>query len=566
MAGHKRTDVICLAAAFLAVVLTVLFINGKALGLKPMYEEQPDELADSPYFSAADISRRWQGEAATDIQLSDKGVKVSGSGVYVLDDDIHITRSGIYRIAGIYTKGAVVVDADAYAVVRLVLDNADITCADDACIRIEQADKTIISLADNSISTLYSNVYESHSGGIDAALFARDDLTINGEGTLRIESLRGHGIKANDDLVITGGNIEISSRLDGIHAHDSFRFARAGLTAEAGDEGIAVSGEEGYFYLHSGHLEIDAVDDGIHTAGRLEIDGGTITMEAGDDGLHADTAVIVNDGEIDIRECHEGIEAPAIEVHGGSLAIVPYDDGMNANNGAGVIAIGGLSNTDSERTMPYILIEGGDITIANDNAYNADGLDSNGDLFIHGGSLRIFLNQSGQNAVFDYGYEFGGRAVIDGGTLIGAASLADPETFGFQSRQASLLYTVSEGVRAGSPIALKDENDSILLEETVPCDVSLLLLSCPQMKTGGSYRLAVNGREEDIRLSGIASVAGDVRLSLHADRHSGLPVLSGPVVTVREETDASAQYFLFFSIAVLLAGLGVAAFYPDRLK
>lgn len=42
---------------------------------------------------------------------------------------------------------------------------------------------------------------------IDAALFSKQDLTLNGAGSLTVTSPAGHGVVCKDDLVITAGRI-----------------------------------------------------------------------------------------------------------------------------------------------------------------------------------------------------------------------------------------------------------------------------------------------------------------------------------------------------------------------
>lgn len=77
----------------------------------------------------------------------------------------------------------------------------------------------------------------------DAVIFSKDDLTLNGKGTLNISSA-GNAVSSKDDLTVTGGIYKISCSADAFEAHDSiaindgtFDFTcRNGLEAEDTDD------------------------------------------------------------------------------------------------------------------------------------------------------------------------------------------------------------------------------------------------------------------------------------------------------------------------------------------
>ncbi len=76
---------------------------------------------------------------------------------------------------------------------------------------MEQADKVFITLADGSTNKIVSNSFTGNEDtNIDGAIFSREDLTLNGSGTLKITSA-AHGIVSKDDLVLTGGVYQIQS-------------------------------------------------------------------------------------------------------------------------------------------------------------------------------------------------------------------------------------------------------------------------------------------------------------------------------------------------------------------
>ena len=447
MSTHSKLDKICVAIVICCLLLTALFMKGESLGIKKIVDEDAEQNSDSEYFTANDLEGNWDASDAAVITLTGDGAEISGNGAYANDGNVVITNAGYYVVSGSLTDGYLSVDAYDSSKVFILLNGVEINCSDDACIRVEQADKVFLTLAESSQNTLTSGSAYSEQAlkdGTDGAVFAHDDLTINGSGSLTVNAEYRHGIAANDDLVITGGTITVTAAADAIHANDSLRIKEASITLDAGDDGMVTSNEEenGYLYIESGSLNIKAADDGIHTTGEITIAGGDLTVSAGDDGIHSDASVSFLDGSLLIEECYEGIEALIIDVSGGGKGghrqeaftgdtMVPSDmesinatgsmptpPDMSSDMGSADSADGmpappdmgsDMGSADSVDGMPappargsseesmdtqssitandeetYINISGGTITIINETGNDADGLDSNGDLFISG--------------------------------------------------------------------------------------------------------------------------------------------------------------------------------------
>ena len=346
MSTHKNLDKICVAIVVGSLVLTGLFMNGEVLGITKIVDEDAQQNSDSVYFTTNDQNGNWDTSGATVITLTGDGATISGNGAYTVNGNVVITNAGYYVVSGTLTDGYISVDAYNSSKVFIMLDGVEINCSDDACIRVDQAEKVFLTLAEGSQNILISGSSystEALNDGTDGAIFAHDDLTINGSGSLTVTAQYRHGIAANDDLVITGGTIAVTAEADAIHANDSLRIKEASITVDAGDDGLVTSNEEenGYFYIESGMLDITAADDAIHTTGDITIAGGSITIDAGDDGIHSDSNVYISDGSILIEDCYEGIEALNIDVSGGDITIYPHDDGFNANGGSGDMFGGG---------------------------------------------------------------------------------------------------------------------------------------------------------------------------------------------------------------------------------
>jgi hypothetical protein len=230
MSTRTTLDKICVVIVVCSLLLTVLFINGQALGLTKIVDEDADQNSDTEYFTSKDQDGNWDSSEATVITLAGDEAVISGNGAYTNDGNVVIKNAGYYVVSGTLTDGYLSVDAYDSSKVFIRLDGVEINCSDDACIRVDQADKVFLTLAEGSLNTLTSGSTYSEQAlkdGTDGAIFAHDDLTINGSGSLTINAEYRHGIAANDDLVITGGTITVTAAADAIHAKDSIRIKEA---------------------------------------------------------------------------------------------------------------------------------------------------------------------------------------------------------------------------------------------------------------------------------------------------------------------------------------------------
>lgn len=107
----------------------------------------------------------------------------------------------------------------------------DITCADSAAIYSKNADKVFLTLAEGTENTLsnggsYTAIDENN---IDAVVFSKTDLTLNGSGSLTIDAQAGHGVVSKDELTVTGGSYTVTAAEHGMTGKDSLAVAAAHL-------------------------------------------------------------------------------------------------------------------------------------------------------------------------------------------------------------------------------------------------------------------------------------------------------------------------------------------------
>lgn len=250
-----------------------------------------DSKTDETKADESETNETKADESETDGTKADESVtnetETASSGVSISGNIITITKEGTYVLSGALSEGQIVVDADS-AKVQLVLDNADITCASSAAIYVKNADKTFITLAEGSENILMNTAeYEAiDDNNIDAVIFSKDDLTLNGKGTLTINSEYGHGIVSKDDLKLVGGTYNITAENHALSGKDSVRIADGTYNLTSGKDGIhsenADDDEKGFVYIASGDFTIESTGDGIDASYVVQIDDGDFDITAGD--------------------------------------------------------------------------------------------------------------------------------------------------------------------------------------------------------------------------------------------------------------------------------------------
>ena len=291
--------------------------------------------------------------------------------------NVTITEAGVYEIKGSAKDAEIIVDAADDAKVQLVLNGVTLTNSSLPCVYVKNADKVFVTTQKGTTNALSVTGTFSADGNTktDAVIFSKDDLVLNGEGMLNISST-DNGISGKDDIKITGGTLSIDCASDAIETNDDISVA------------------DGYITINSQKDGLHAENDEVNTQGSIYIGGGTLNINASSDGIQGTTTVVIDGGTINISSS-EGIEATNVTINDGDITIEASDDGINATNKSTAASIA-------------VTINGGSIKI-NMGAGDTDGIDSNGDIYITGGTVDI----SGQSCC-----DYDGKAEKTGGTLI----------------------------------------------------------------------------------------------------------------------------------------------------
>jgi hypothetical protein len=428
-----------------------------------------------------------QSGGSLDVTASGDGID-AGSGTLVINGgDIRVTSA---------TDDAKGVKADAGILVNNGNLNLTVSGAQSKAI----SSKGNIGIHGGNINILTSGatvlepVGSGHDPSYCTAIKSDLDVTISG-GTLFLQSLAaadgGKGISADGDILISGGDIHITTAGDGktytaesgdpdsytaacIKSDKNITLLGGDITCNSsgtGAKGIAADGAItiGAPGANNANLSLTVGTSGERflvsgpTGGGQRPGGGfgdNGTDYANPKAIKCEGNMTVNSGAIFINctqknDGGEGLESKgALVINGGNIDIHTHDDCINALG---------------------ITINGGNIFCA---ASGNDAIDSNATLVVNGG-LTIANGVRGDGEAFDAERGF----QVNGGTIVGTHGGSGMTTPSGQQRSVRF-----QGA-AGAPVAIKNASGDYLLLFTIPV-ISGATTSSSLTVTFSSPRLA----------------------------------------------------------------------------
>lgn len=353
-------------------------------------------------------------------------------------------------------------------------------------------------------------------------------------GVINIES-ENDGIQAETNVVINGGEINILSgggTQNIVVAEDVNEQTKDSTSTVEETESTKGIKAVSLIQVNGGIINIDSHDDALHSDDVIVINNGTMTISTDDDGIHADNDIVINDGYIDIINCNEAIESTVITVNDGEIRMNASDDGFNASDGTGSVGMPGseMANPDCA-----LYINGGYIVIYS----NADSVDSNGNIYMTGGTVIANGPQSYTNGTLDSDGEF----IIEGGLLIAVGSSGMAESPDDISSQNSVLYLYETVQAAGTMIYIVSEDGEQLVAYKSDKEYQSIAFSSPELEKGKTYTVYSGGSIDSQQTDGVyadgaysqGSIVGEftVNSSLtvvgtQSRSNGGIPMGGGP--------------------------------------
>lgn len=423
----------------------------------------------SEMFSNRDFETEYDQSESAVIQLSGDTASCSSNAVQISGSTITIIDEGTYILSGTLDDGMIIVSSEKTDKTQLVLNGVTIHSETCAPIYILQSDKVFITTAAGTTNTLSNGgtFTAIDENSIDAVIFSKEDVTLNGSGTLVVTSPAGHGIVSKDSLTLTSGSYDINCASHALAGKDDVCIASGDFTIVSGKDGIHAENSDdatsGFVYIQSGTFDITAEGDGISAAAYMQIEDGTFHITSGGGssnassktsdswgnfmgggkhqggkmggskretttsvtdtssdstsikGIKATTTLTINGGAFAINSADDSVHSNAsVTINGGTFEIASGDDAFHADETLTITA-GTINITESYEGLEglHINVSGGDITlVASDDGLNAaGGTDSSG-------------TTGGRDGMFGHGMSSSsnGSITISGGTINVTAS------------------------------------------------------------------------------------------------------------------------------------------------
>lgn len=517
-------------------------------------------------YDADDLDESWSEGKATIIKCNGESSEISGNGIQADGNILKITQAGTYVFGGKMSDGQIQVNADKNDVVHIVLGGLTASSGSSSVIYGIQSKKIVITLAkgqENVLNDASSYVYKNASEDEpNACIFSKDDVSINGEGSLNIYGNYGDGICSKGDLKIINGTYRITAAQNGLQAETVLQInggsgsitsgggssnasydengqiqkkwgrwdgqmdeqeptdsempgdgrtsvEESGISTEDGGSSDSAKGLKGGvgIYLNGGDFTIDSSDDSIHCNGSVTVNDGTYIMDSGDDGIHADQALLINGGILQINKSYEGLEGMTVDIRDGEINVTSIDDGINSAGGSDTLKNGrpGQNSFASEDDC-WIRISGGDIYVK----ASGDGIDSNRNLYMDGGMLVVEGPEDSANGTLDYE----GKAEITGGTFIGTGSSGMAMAFSNSSTQCSVNVVVDTMLPSGTMVTVTDSSGKDILSVSPTKSFNCIQISSSLIVYGETYTVTYgDGDSKEIRLDSVSVWSGQETVS-----------------------------------------------------
>ena len=435
-------------------------------------------------------------DGTLDIDNGDLKIDWSRYSKYELDLSASstIAKAGVYHVTGELDGSPLIINAGEDKV-KIILDNVTIKNSTGPAIACYSADDLVVELVGENILRDGNKYDSTYDDDVKGAIYSKADLTFGGSGSLILTANYQDGIVSKDDLKFNSGNFTITAADDAIRGKDSVYIV------------------DGDFNITSRSDAIKSTNDSKAGKGFVLIENGHIKIAAGDDAIHAETSLLIYDGNIDITKSYEGLEASQIVINSGTVSIVSSDDGINAASGAtdtttqntmggpgGPGGMGGGMGDTNENNL--ISINGGTIYI---NA-SGDGIDSNGYIYINGGLVTVDGPTDNGNGALDAGLGI----IAKGGTLIAVGASGMAEAPNNSSTISSVSIFFDANLPAGTKVKIKDSDGTTILRHTSAKSFNHMVATTADFATGETYTIYIDDSVYDeFTISDVTTVVGN---------------------------------------------------------
>ena len=316
---------------------------------------------------------------------------------------------------------------------------------------------------------------------------------------------------AKNNITIVKGTFEIKTE----NGYDSTTFDSENESAKGFKVTNNATGCE--IKAYDGQFSLNTADDSFHSNRDLTLLKGTYTIYSRDDGLHAGFNLVLgikdasnDDLDLKVLSSYEAIEGMTITINSGKIIATAEDDAINASGGDETDPRPGphnLGKTSLRGKMGqpnpgpggrgnasyYISIYGGEVYVFCDG----DGIDSNGNIFIHGGDIRVFSQGNRDNEPIDHDGNF---TLFNADVLgVGAKGM---EYIHSGIKKGNSMYAYYAGaITKDKTLIIKDENNVVVKEGAITKDINYIFFSSLKLNQNYHFYLSTqSGSETELKM------------------------------------------------------------------
>ncbi len=421
-------------------------------------------------YDVLDLEPNYDDISALTIDIGDENSLEAGAEnvVKFVDNDVELASGGIYVLKG-SLDGQVRIKKGIGDRTLLVLDSININVMDKSAIYSDDT-RLLIRLIDGSNNTISGESIEVANSNKFSAIYSKESISITGNGELNIDGKFSNAIESKDVLTILSGDINTTINGDGLKGKNGVLVRDGNIKIKSGDDGIKATDE---------------------TNGSIFLQGGNITIKAKGKGISADKELIVAGGSVQVDSKKECMEALTVDLMGGVVNLIAGEDGINASDKK--------QDKKANQTGVYTSLSGTYLIIDS----QMDAIDSNGDLYMSGGTVLISSSTDDNERIIDYN----GSVRCSGGEMIGVGPSARMQDLGDNSNQNYIVVYYNEVMPAGLINVLDSANNS-LLSLAADKEYRAALITSPKLEIGKKYTVVSS---EDTKTIEITSVKTEIR-------------------------------------------------------
>ena len=328
---------------------------------------------------------------------------------------------------------------------------------------------------------------------------------------------------AKNNITIVKGKFEIQTE----NGYDSTTYdeneSAKGFKLSSDVEGAEIK-------IYSGDFSFNTADDAFHSNRDITILGGNFIINSKDDGICAKYKLEIgkknsklDNLSIKILNSYEALEGMNIVIYSGRISVKSENDGINSS---GVVkknqtrtrrprnSTNGTSSrneterrnrtsdrnnsrtdrynrTDENGKKRHIGTPGNSsysISIFDGEIYvysASDGIDSNGNVYIHGGSISIFSKGSGTDEPIDHN---GNLTLFNGEVLgVGCEGIESVHEGIMKGNQMYAFY--SGAITKDKNLEITNERDEVVKEGSIDRDITYIFYTSPKLNEDYNFYL-----------------------------------------------------------------------------